>query len=282
MIFSVAILNVFLFGWSFSSFLNLRFAASLSLSLSLSPGFLFLESRWSTATVAVSVCYCWCNLPPWWFFCFDTGCFLCCCSLFLSWRLSIYSSSSLACWRDPMIIAHLLSSSSFGFLVFFLHWWWNLSLLAGHASSSVRGVNMHAAGCVRLSRWSAAAAACCKHRCVSACPCACFLVGRPTTFYMLSSLMDASLRFFLRWQWKQEAKAASSFTSLRSTNEACCGGCCKVGRCKAFYNSTTVGSRGIRSGKSHPSDIFCPWNWAGLTFQGSSDLEQREEPESFC
>jgi hypothetical protein len=43
-----------------------------------------------------------------------------------------------------------------------------------------------------------------------------------------------------------------------------------------------VGSRGIRRGKSHPSDIFCPWNWAGLTFQGSSDLEQREEPESLC
>ncbi len=108
---------------------------------------------------------------------------------------------------------------------------------------------MHAAGCVLLSRWSAAAVACCKHRCVSACPCACFLVGRPTTSYMLSSLMDASLRFFLRWQWKQETEAASSsFTSLPSTNEACCGGCCKVGRCKAFYNSTTVGRRGIRRG----------------------------------
>jgi hypothetical protein len=66
---------------------------------------------------------------------------------------------------------------------------------------------------------------------------------------MLSSLMDASLRFFLRWQWKQETEAASSsFTSLPSTNEACCGGCCKVGRCKAFYNSTTVGRRGIRRG----------------------------------
>jgi hypothetical protein len=56
MIFSVAILNVFFFGWIFSSFVNLCFAASLSLCLSVSLSWLAIS--WEPLVDCYRCCKC--------------------------------------------------------------------------------------------------------------------------------------------------------------------------------------------------------------------------------